>query len=132
MCTDASKDALAHAADDASRITDRFIYAELDIFLAKEEGLTAEEERAGLGGKAGAGATLGEEKSNGFVEERLRGHPKLRSGSSGTSDASLGCEPGERGALEVVGLADDPLYLARAEVRQCHEMGNRLFCCGHD
>lgn len=100
MVTDTSKDALAHPANDAGRIAGALVHAELDVFAAEEEGASAEEDGAGLGCDACAGAALGEEEGDGLVEEGLGGETEL--GALALEDGALRVEPGTGDLLEVV------------------------------
>ena len=77
MVTDASKDPLAHPANDTRRVPHRLVHAELDVVRTEEECLPTEQRRACLRSNPRARTTLREEQRNGLEEERLRRQPHL-------------------------------------------------------
>ena len=68
MFSDASKDALAHTANNARRVANCLVHAELNIVPSKEQCPSPEQRDACFSSESSPGTPFGEEESYGFVE----------------------------------------------------------------
>ena len=117
---DARKDTLAHASNDSRRIAHGLVDTNLNVIPAQKDRLSPQEGGSRLRRDARSRAPFGEQECNGFVEERLRRHAQPLVGHLAVFKAGLGREPWCGNTLEVEGVRDDALDLARAEVSQGH------------
>ena len=76
LFADTSEYALAHSTNDACTVASGFVDTELDVFAAKKEGASTQENRGCFGRETSARAALREEQCDRLAEQRLRGHAK--------------------------------------------------------